>query len=80
MRVEELGRVDAVCCAVRPAEVAEYAQDEEQGHVRDGFGGCGGAVAVEDSCIIIKLALVYSGRKERGGGRKGMGKGWAYRI
>lgn len=76
MRVEELCRVDAVRCGMGPAEVPEYAQDKEEGHVGDGFGGCGGAVAVEDSCIIIEFVLVYSGRNERGQG----GMGWGYTI
>lgn len=57
MRVQELGRVDAVRCGMGPAQVAEYAEDEEEGHVRDGFGGCRGAVAVEDSCIIIEFLI-----------------------
>lgn len=39
-----------MCGLVRPGEVAEDSEDEEEGHVGHGFGGCCCAVAVDDSC------------------------------
>lgn len=56
MCVEEAGCVDRVSGLVRPCEVAEDSQDEEEGHVCDGFGGCCGAVAVHNSCTNISSA------------------------
>ena len=49
VRIQEPLRVDRVRSCIRPVQVAEDCQDQEQGHIRDGFGRCGSTIAVDDS-------------------------------